>query len=249
MTEIIWHIYKTINGENIYPIGIGSAICKVKDVIYEPILVRSYCLKCVNYNRAGGCPPRAPKLEGIARPDDPVWLIYCLFLSQFNPPKVAESPNVAIHWKFQDALLSRFLVNIGWSLLERTGGTFLSNGYCQGCHGKKCNFKLGFEYCGNPKKRTYSMEATGINVVKTVDKCFGVKMFWYNRNNIGEVPYLLKCMALFPNAIDGKEEGLLIQTLNGLKSSYLRIGTKDYISELKTLDVENIYANTIATYV
>ena len=63
-----------------------------------------------------------------------------------------------------------------------------------GCPGKKCSYKLQ-EPCRNPNQRTFSMESTGINVVKTVKNTTQETFYWYTKSNI-DVPYLMKAILL-----------------------------------------------------
>ncbi|MEM3594728.1 MAG: DUF2284 domain-containing protein [Candidatus Jordarchaeaceae archaeon] len=101
-----WYQYKTKTTNCIYPLEIGLCVCKIGDLTYDPETVRGLCKTgCKNYGFAGGCPPRAPKLEEIAREEDPAWLIYCRFWSIFKPLKVAVSRNPAVNWKFQDVII------------------------------------------------------------------------------------------------------------------------------------------------
>jgi predicted metal-binding protein len=212
--DVIWYHYRTQNN-NIYPLEVGLTACHIEDLTYDPETVRGLCKTgCKNYGLAGGCPPRAPKMLDIADKADPVWLIYCRFWSVFKTSKVAASRNTAIHWKSQDGIVSRFLVKLGHALADKTGGGFLSTGYCMGCPGKKCNFKLGQEYCRNPSKRTFSMEAAGIDVVDSVKRLFDLPMYWYTPGNTN-VPYMLKCIAVLPKTemYKGKEKDLLANIL------------------------------------
>lgn len=232
---VFWYIYRSQSSGNIYPLEIGSLLCQAKDLVYEPEKVWAACAKgCSNFGSAGGCPPRSPKLEDLALPENPVWLIYCRFWSRYKHEKVLISRNPAIHWKFQDAILARFLASIGYKLAPLLKGSFLSTGYCMGCVGKKCNFKLGLNSCRNPHKRTFSLEATGINVVATVKDLFDIELYWYSKGNT-DVPYMLKCIAVFP----GKEYqqdfslSLLTNMVNEFPSCCLHYNTDKYWKYLR----------------
>lgn len=190
-------IYTTAGG-NKYPLEIFYASTLGKQICYQPDAIRKLCrVGCSNYGVGGGCPPKAPLFEDMVNADDQVILICSLFRSEHKPEKVKQSNNIAIHWKFQDGILARLLKKIGENLQNAFGGTFLATGYCMGCPGKRCSFKLGEEVCRNPGKRTYSMEATGINVVETVNAAFGIPFHWYTKRNT-DIPYMLKCIAFIP---------------------------------------------------
>ena len=229
-----WYFYRSQSTGNIYPLEIGSLLCRVQDMTYEPDKVWAACAKgCRNFNYAGGCPPRSTKLESLADPKDPVWLIYARFWSRFKHENVAASRNSAIHWKFQDAILARFLANIGYRLSPVLDGSFLSTGYCMGCTGKKCNFKLGIEHCRNPKKRTFSMEATGINVVDTVLRLFDIELYWYSKGKL-DIPYMIKCIAVLPKIKKQKDVSmnLLIDTVNAFPTCYCPVASPEYKEQL-----------------
>jgi predicted metal-binding protein len=232
---VFWYIYRSLSSGNIYPLEMGSLLCQVKDLVYEPEKVWAACVKgCSNYGTAGGCPPRSPKLRDVTSLENPVWLIYCRFWSKFKHEKVLASHNTAIHWKFQDAILARLLANIGYKLAPILNGSFLSTGYCMGCVGKKCNFKLGLDICRNPQKRTFSMEATGINVVETVKKLFDIDLYWYSKGNT-DVPYMLKCIAVFPEKVIEKNRflPLLITTVNDFPSCLWQYNSDEYWSYIQ----------------
>lgn len=201
-------IYNTKKG-NQYPLDIIVKDITVSDLVFEPDQVEEWCRTgCANFGKSGGCPPRAPALDKLYSMDTRAWLIACRFDSVYKPEKVKNSNNSAIHWKFQDVILANFLNNLGHTLQEKTGGSFLATGYCMGCPGKKCNFKLGSEHCRNPQKRTFSMEATGVNVVKTIKKSLNLDLYWYSKGNI-DIPYMVKCMAFFPRNVENGQESIL----------------------------------------
>jgi len=200
--------YKTING-NVYPLELFVKDAMVDALIYEPETVKEMCRTgCSNFGRSGGCPPRAPSLEELYSSNQRAWIIICRFDSLYKPDKVKNSNNSAIHWKFQDGILARVLNKLGHALTEVNGGSFLATGYCMGCPGKKCAFKLGLEECRNPKRRTFSMEATGINVVKTVKDSFGFDLHWYKKGKT-DIPYMMKCMVFFPEQNKGEIDSVL----------------------------------------
>ncbi len=218
-SEAIWIEYQAATG-NRYPLEFYQATCTVKELIYQPSVTWKACAKgCSNFNKAGGCPPRSPKLEEITQKEDTVWVIIARFWSEYKHPKIASSTNSAIHWKFQDAILSSVMYNLGQCLRKTYGGIILGTGYCRGCPGKKCAFKLGYEVCRNPERRTYSMEATGINVVETVKELFGVELYWY-RKGFTDVPYMLKAITFIPPSTFNKklDNQFLLDNLLSMKS-------------------------------
>ena len=73
---------------------------------------------------------------------------------------MAKSNNSAIHWKFQDAILARLLVNVGYALRTKFEGNFLSTGYCMGCPGKRCKSQAEATNLGVSHEQAYRMEDT-----------------------------------------------------------------------------------------
>lgn len=184
--------YQTKTG-NAYPLELHYKQISKDEIVYSPQKMEDLCRNgCRNYGKSGGCPPLAPKLDDFPILGDRYILIVALFDSKHKPPKVRECNNRAIHWKFQDGILARFMDRLGRSLQEQYFGYFLGTGYCMGCSGKKCAIKLG-ESCRAPEKRTFSMEATGINVVSTVQNIFHKNFYWYTKKQ-SDIPYMMKCI-------------------------------------------------------
>lgn len=214
--------YRTDSGQE-YPLEFFNLKMAANDLIYQPNKVREACRQgCSNYGKAGGCPPRAPLLFDLVSPQEEMWLIACRFWSKYKPSRVAQSRNSAIHWKFQDGIVARVMNNLGHSLNHRNRGFFLSTGYCMGCPGKKCNFKLGNSFCRSPEKRTYSMEATGINVVETVKKHFKLDMYWYSPGKV-DIPYMLKCIAFIPKQDDFRDDETRLKKIYNALESNVRL--------------------------
>lgn len=189
------YIYITKKG-NTYPIDVYLKSITTQAIVYDPVRIEQYCRTgCKNYGRTGGCPPFAPKLEHILQGIDVCVLIVGLFDSKHKPEKVRMCANRAIHWKFQDAVLANCMDQIGRKLKTQFGWSYLGTGYCMGCHGKKCSLKEGHT-CRYPDKRTFSMEATGIDVVQTVQNVFYRRFHWYTKSNTN-IPYLMKCILLY----------------------------------------------------
>lgn len=210
--------YVTAAGKE-YPLQMHYELVAPNNISFEPEITIEMCKNgCRNYGVSGGCPPRAPLFSTLVQNENQILLITCKFESIYKPEKVLNSQNTAIHWKFQDGILARVLNRLGRNLIFKLGGTFLATGYCMGCPGKKCTFKLGLDQCRNPHLRTYSMEATGINVVKTVKNVFGDSMYWYRKGNF-DVPYMLKCVAFIPNQpIDRDQlDDIIHEVLEALK--------------------------------
>lgn len=200
MDEHLEYFYKTINGK-IYPVEIGYKAIDSELITYDYIQITDLCRSgCKNYNFAGGCPPRAPNFDHIKNNNGFGVLLYGRFYSKYKSPKVKASTRPYVHYKFQDLILTSLLNKISNQVVSYIGKKniiVLSNGYCMGCGSKKCSFKSGGNICRNPDKRTFSLEATGINVQVTIKNVFDIVLQWYNKNNYSEVEYMTKVIGFF----------------------------------------------------
>lgn len=232
-------IYSTQNG-NHYPLEIKSSLISSNEVVHDYTRITNYCKTgCKNFNSGGGCPPKAPAFSKIAEQFPYGYIICAIFSSKWKPQKVKESTSQYIHFRFQDVILSKFLTNLGYTIKEHIGSgcLFLNNGYCMGCGNKKCSFKSGENICKNPQKRTFSLEATGVDVEATLANIFDLKLQWYKNKNYNEVQYMAKSIGLF---VDSKEKQTLIHEslcdcLQTLPSTKIKIGSNEYTAKLSSL--------------
>jgi predicted metal-binding protein len=217
------YIYSTSKG-NRYPIELGFKSITSNELISDYNRVIGYCQKgCKNYNYAGGCPPFAPNFELLRKIYPFGFIIYARLFSEFKPDKVKSSQKVYIHYRFQDIILSNLLTNLGYELVKRNRKPifFLNNGYCMGCGNKKCNFKLGNKFCANPNRRTFSLEACGVDVEASLKEIFNIELQWYSESNFNTVEHMTKAIALL--CIDRRQQNeiasSLVECLNNLKST------------------------------
>ncbi len=199
--------YRTQKG-NVYPVFIGFKSFPSIEVIHDYKYVVGLCKKgCKNFNKSGGCPPLAPDFAVLQSKFHYAVLLYSKFYSSSKPKKVKESTKPYIHFRFQDIILSAFLTKLGYNVLDniKQDYIFLNNGYCMGCGNRKCSFKEGNSICRNPQKRTFSLEATGINAELTVKKLFGIDMQWYNRHNYNDVEFMTKVIGFFAYSVKTQE--------------------------------------------
>jgi predicted metal-binding protein len=237
----MWYIYSTQDGKH-YPIEIKYSLIPSIEILHDYARITNYCKTgCKNYNQSGGCPPRAPMFSQIAEQFPYGYIICAIFSSKWKPRKVKESTSKYIHFRFQDIVLSTFLTNLGYTIREGICSRifFLNNGYCMGCGNKKCNFKSGANSCSNPQKRTFSLEATGVDVEATVAKLFDIKLQWYRNNNFNDVEYMAKSIGLF---VDSEEKQLQINEslsdyLQVLPSTKIPLGSDKYNRLLRNLEL------------
>lgn len=196
---ITTYLYKTYNG-NEYPVELGFANISAEEVSCDYEYITGLCRQgCKNFNHSGGCPPFAPAFENIAEEYSSAILVFARLHSRYKTWRVWQSNNYYIHYRFQDIILSNLLNKMGKWIRELFAQKiyFLGNGYCAGCGNRKCAYKEGVKKCRFPQKRTFSLEATGVNVEKTLKNVFGIELEWYNRNNFRQVNYLTKAIGFF----------------------------------------------------
>ncbi|MCW2278251.1 DUF2284 domain-containing protein [Heliophilum fasciatum] len=193
-----WIAYAPAN--HVYPIEIGIKKVAYDDVRYEPELIRGLCLKhCKNFGLSGKCPPKAPLFPDLADPGDELVFIYATFYPQFKTVAVQRCRQIYVHWRSQDQILTALLHQLGSKLGEQFPGWVLGAGHCRRCDRKKCTVTTDPGTCAHPQQRTFSMEATGINVVSMVQEHFGITLRWYKRDASFDLP-MTKCGLLISKA-------------------------------------------------
>jgi predicted metal-binding protein len=209
--------YRTNSGK-IYPLEIGIKFIESKEIIHDYSLITNLCrTECKNFNFAGGCPPRAPKFEDIQSEYKYSVLMYAKLYSSYKSVKVKQSNRYYIHYRSQDIILHNCLTKQGYTVMRNftsNEAIFLNNGYCMGCGSKRCAFKSGENICKQPKRRTFSLEATGINVAETLKSTFGIELQWYNKENYQHVEYMIKVVGFFCKS--SEQQAQVIQLINNL---------------------------------
>jgi len=226
----MWYIYSSNQGTH-YPLEIKYSIIDSAVITHDYHRITNYCRTgCKNYDRGGGCPPKAPQFNHISA-KYPYGLIICAILSsKWKSEKVKASKSPYIHFRSQDIILSKFLTNLGYCLRDcGIANVFLNNGYCMGCDNKKCSFKVGEQFCRNPLKRTYSLEATGVDVQATIANLFGFNLQWYRKNNYNDVEFMAKSIGLFSTTpLEAKNvHNCIIQCLQRIPSTKYKIGSDE----------------------
>ena len=154
------------------------------DIFFNP-KVQEMCIspsfKCPFYNHSWSCPPNAPYLEKQLNSYKEFYLIYSRFdLESYIQKQKQKHPNRSTFYiKSMFMLRKHFILNN----LEEEINTFLEqyrktykkklilwDGTCRYCllAGEgKCSFDDG-KPCRFPLEKRYSMEAVGIEVIRTV---------------------------------------------------------------------------------
>ena len=157
---------------------------KYEDIFFDP-KVQELCVSpsftCPFYNHTWSCPPAAPYLEKAISTYEEFYLIYSKFdLEAYIKKEREKRPNRSEFFIKNTFLLTKSFEQGG---LENEFKSFLAqydkeykkklllyDGTCRFCKIQKtgkCTFDSG-EPCRFPKDKRYSMEAVGIEVVRTV---------------------------------------------------------------------------------
>lgn len=151
-----------------------------KDLVFEE-RVKLNCFYCKNYNTHWKCPPRIPQLD------------YQKVISEYE-----HGAFVKIDLPFTDADFSevrarstndlhRMLLKLEKYLWDHDRPMAISfiGGSC-----KLCKNGCGKERCNNPYQARMSMEASGINVIKSVEK-YGISVVFPPKNSLVRIGMLL----------------------------------------------------------
>ena len=156
---------------------------KYEDIYFVP-KVQTLCVSpnftCPNYNHSHSCPPVAPYLEEEVSQYKKFFLIYSIFDLENHIKEVKvkhpKRSEYRIKFDFQmkslfredlDEEFTKFFENYNENYEEKL---FLFDGTCRICLNKEkggCTFNDG-KPCRYPNKKKYSMEAVGIEVIRSV---------------------------------------------------------------------------------
>ena len=156
---------------------------KYSEIFFDP-KVQTMCISpsftCPYYNHSHSCPPVAPYLEKEISSFKKFYLIYSKTnLSEYIKKIKMKYPNRSefkiknsFYMKnlYKDDLykeVDKFLTSINNNFSETM---LLYDGTCRICHNKQdgsCTFDGG-KPCRYPNKKRFSMEAVGIEVIRTV---------------------------------------------------------------------------------
>ena len=133
-------------------------------------------LGCPNYKKKWSCPPFAPTYHHFAAK----WKYLDIWLMQIEMDKFIYIKNDYFKIKVANNILKSKADNYLRKMASKYG-KYISTGSCRLC--KPCKCKIG-QPCANPKKKTYSYEAMGIDVNALVKRYFNSKLLWYKRGQL-----------------------------------------------------------------
>lgn len=147
-----------------------------EDIQLDADYVRTLCKQCKNHGVAGGCPPVAPTFDKL-KSSYPHCLVYWL---EITPEDYKQFHHMPVYYQLTtgDYMTANMMVRLckGWLSVAGEDAYWIGAGNCRACKGKKCPHKET-GVCTKPNERTYSMEATGINVCRLMHFA-GVDLVW-----------------------------------------------------------------------
>ncbi len=190
--------YTSGSQEKVYPLeaNIFNLTADLLPCDYEKTL-QACQSGCNSYRFNGGCPPYSPTYRTLsAHYAYALVLYYKLYLRDF--PVRPETGQAYMNWTFTESFMPRLLLNTLYSLARRLAGYVLSSGHCIGC--KKCNFQGEIKICRKPDRRTYSLEAVGVNIVEMMAKYSDSPLIWLDQESDNRIPdYQLRVGAVLHN--------------------------------------------------
>lgn len=152
--NLIAHISKN------YP-DYKAVMIKHSDLVFEE-RVKMNCFYCGKYNANWKCPPKIPQIdfEKMFSEYENLAFVYCRYpFTSENYSNVRNESTVMLHHTLLK--LEKFL----WDSNNSTAVSFIG-GSC-----KLCKNGCGSERCNNPYNARSPLEATGLNVIKTAERC------------------------------------------------------------------------------
>ena len=169
--------YKTGSGNIMAITTYGVIFHRHSIPVGEPGL---YCnnngIVCGGYN--GGCPPYSPAFDKLKK-SMPYFYVICVEFDMAWASKYAGRRTGYFVLSYADRLTMNYI--------QRAIKHFESLGYytvgasnCPGCHPKDCTVTRGGK-CSKPKKRRFSMEATGVECQVLHQRMFDDVLPWWYR--------------------------------------------------------------------
>ncbi|GAB4329839.1 MAG: hypothetical protein Kow0069_37490 [Promethearchaeota archaeon] len=153
----------------------------VEEVEYSRLVfdrrVRQACVTprfaCPHHGHSWACPPAAPYMEDALKEYDRLFLVHVSVDASGKSAWKAGAEAERRYWAEVASLLERRGAEFGERLVFGPGG---SCGVCNNPEDGGCTHDDGLP-CRYPERRTYSMEAVGIDVTATARAC-GLVLDW-----------------------------------------------------------------------
>ena len=164
----------------------------------------SLCKDC--RGSSGGCPGFAPRFESLKKNVDKFFVatisIDMIWSIMYATPKDGWlGRRVLKQLVYTDRLTENYGKRMVRFIKENKLGYPLGLGNCMGCYPKHCTVIRG-ETCTKPKKRTFSMEAVGIDCDTLHEMLFDECLPWYYKGTNKIPSYMTRYIGFFPNRDD-----------------------------------------------
>jgi hypothetical protein len=178
----------------------------VKDLI-------DLCGDCKGFS--GGCPGYAPYFTAI-KPSCPWFYVLVVRIDvawgiQFG------GKSQYFQFNYCDRLTAAYLMRITRAVSEATNAFRLVCGGCNSCKSRGCCSVLQGLPCAQPRKRTYSCEATGMDCSELHQMMFGTRLpYWYYETET--LPrYMWRYAGFFLPGLEGFDQ-ILMEAITGDRS-------------------------------
>lgn len=195
-----------------YKTGSGNISSMLLDAFYidredMPLLteyeVFTACGDCKG--SSGGCPGFAPLFTKMKRNISSMFVFVVHYdyawAHEYVTKKGWGKVPILRQMTYMDRLTDSYLNRLRKRMQEKIGCYVLGAGNCLGCLPSKCTVIKGLP-CTYPKKRTFSMEATGIDCDELHHMVYGEYLPWYYQGT-GKMPtYMSRYMTIFDVGLD-----------------------------------------------
>lgn len=173
------------------------------------------CGKCGGFS--GGCPPYAPYFDQL-KPTCPWFYVIVVRMDVAWGIKYSGHSEY-LRFSYVDRLTEFYMKRIMNELSKRLKAFGLICGGCRGCnnHKEKCPVIRGGK-CSNPRRRTYSVEAVGVDCSELHEMIFGRRLpYWYYD---GALPrYMVRYGGLFlRDDVASNVDGVIADVIRNDKS-------------------------------
>jgi predicted metal-binding protein len=152
----------------------------------------SHCGDCMGLN--GGCIKYAPRLHQLKPSMPSMYVISVIVDMAWAIAYSAKNKDGSLHKYFAmswaDRITESYARRLAIGVNKLAHGYMIGAGNCCGCVGK-CDV-IATGKCSKPDKRSYSMEAVGIDCSRLCETFYGIRLPWWYKDD-----YLPKLMVRF----------------------------------------------------
>ena len=165
----------------------------------------SLCGNCKGYS--GGCPGYAPYFDDI-KPSMPYFYVISVWMDMAWAIKYAGKLDY-FRSSYTDRLTQYYILRVVRRIENVIDSFGLMVGGCSACKASNgCSVLLG-QPCVNPSRRTYSVEAVGVDCSELHRLMFGVRLpYWYYGQSLQR--YMTRYAGLYVRSLDGLDEVLAV---------------------------------------